>query len=181
MFVYTLLLFFQLTVPTVLNRPLPIRHLTIRDTTVNYIVLHNDGGTAGYNTARRTLIKRRLSYHYYIQANGTIVKLLDPKYEASHVGLSYWNGMLRINRYSIGICLENGISGLYTLNQYNSLTWLILSLQERFPDSTSRTIIGHSDVATPLGRKRDPGPLFDYQLLNRMLRNESLHRQISKE
>lgn len=175
------LLLFQLSIPTILDRPLPIRSLTIRDTTVNYIVLHNDGGTAGYNTARRTLIRRGLSYHYYIQANGTIIKLLDPKYEASHVGLSYWNGMFRINRYSIGICLENGINRPYTIHQYNSLTWLILSLQERFPDSTSRTIVGHSDVATPLGRKHDPGQFFDYQLLNRMLQNESLYRQISKE
>lgn len=178
---FTIALLLQLATPTILDRPLPVRRRITRDTTINYVILHNDGGTGGYSVARRTLIRRRLSYHYYISRNGNVIKMLDPKYEASHVGYSYWNGLFRINRYSIGICLENGISLAYSIEQYNSLAWLILNLQQRFPDSTTKTIVGHSEVALPLGRKTDPGPLFDYNHLNRILTDESNYRSLSKK
>jgi N-acetyl-anhydromuramyl-L-alanine amidase AmpD len=155
---------FQLTIPVILNDPLPIRNKQIRDTTKNYIVIHNDGG-GNYNIARRTLIRRRLSYHYYIKKDGTVIKLLDPRYQASHVGYSYWNGMFRINRYSIGICFENNGKTEYTKDQYHSSAWLINELQKRFPDQTSTVVVGHQDVARPLGRKIDPGPLFNWDTL----------------
>ena len=71
----------QLIVPTLLNKPLPSKK-TVRGAT-NYIVLHYDDG-GSYKSTRRTLIKKRNSYHYYIQRDGTIIKLIDPKYEASH-------------------------------------------------------------------------------------------------
>jgi N-acetyl-anhydromuramyl-L-alanine amidase AmpD len=167
----------QLVAPTLIDAPLPIRNKEFRDTTKNYIILHNDGG-GNYNIARRTLIKRRLSYHYYIKTDGTIIKLLDPKYQASHVGYSYWNGMFRINRYSIGICFENNGNTNFTNKQYYSSAWLITELQKRFPDQTSHTIIGHSDVALPLGRKADPGKLFDWKRLQYNMGNinESFYR-----
>lgn len=155
--------------PKIINHPLP-RRTEIRDTTKNYIIIHNDGGSGGYNVARRTLIRRHLSYHYYVKRDGTIIKLLDPKYEASHVGYSMWNGLVRVNRYSIGICLEDGISRPYTNKQYTSTAWLIRQLQRRFPDSTSHVIVGHSDVALPFGRKHDPGPKFNWNKLSILIK-----------
>ena len=152
----TLLLLLQLLEPKIIDHPLPVRKKEYRDTTKNYIVLHNDGGSAGYAVTRQTLIKRRLSYHYYIKRDGTIVKLLDPKYQASHVGYSLWNGLVRINRYSIGICLQDNDTHVYTEKQYTSTAWLVKQLQHRYPDSSSKVIVGHSDVARPLGRKPDP-------------------------
>lgn len=162
-----ILLIAQLLVPTIRSHPLPIKK-DIRDSTVNFIVLHYDAGDS-YNVARRTLIKRHLSYHYYIQRDGKIVKMVDPKYKASHVGLSYFKGYVRLNKYSIGICLQNNSKQPYTETQYNSLAYLISHLQKRYPDSTARVIVGHGDIAFPLGRKKDPGVLFDWQLLGNNL------------
>lgn len=162
----TLLLSLQLAV---VNHPLPVKKKELRDTTKNYIIIHNDGGSGGYSVARKTLIKRRLSYHYYVKRDGTVIKLLDPKYQASHVGYSMWKGLFRINRYSIGICLENGITTPYTDKQYDATAWLITQLRHRYRDTTTYTVVGHSNVALPLGRKDDPGKNFDWNKLFSLL------------
>lgn len=153
----------------VIDKPIPIRYKPLRDTTENYIVLHYDENDNYFGT-RQWLIKKGNSYHYYIERNGTIIKMVDPKYEAGHAGASLWNGHLRMNKYSIGICLENKPPQQYTQAQYISLSWLIKVLQKRFDDPTSHVILGHSDVAIPRGRKQDPGPQFDWNELRRLLK-----------
>lgn len=166
----------QLQAPIVLNKPLPVKR-EIRDSSANFIVLHYDDGNS-YSIARRTLIRRKLSYHYYVQRDGKIIKMVDPKYRASHVGLSYYKGYVRLNKYSIGICLQNNSKQSYTEEQYKSTAWLVNQLQTRYNDSTSAHVIGHSDVALPFGRKIDPGELFDWAKLKKYIteiRNEQPH------
>ena len=153
----------QLLAPTLLHKPLRSEK-KIRSTAANYIVLHYDEG-GSYKSTRRALIKKGNSYHYYIQRDGTIIKLIDPKYEASHAGISYYKKKVRLNKYSIGICLQNNPPEAYTEQQYNSAAWLIKQLQSRYKDSTSKVIIGHSDIAFPRGRKIDPGQHFDWEKL----------------
>jgi len=167
---WLLLALLQLMEPPIVNKPMPRASKTLRDTTKNFIVLHYDGGDS-YSIARRTLIRRHLSYHYYIERNGTIIKMVDPKYEASHAGTSLWRTYLRMNKYSIGICLQNNAKQEYTEKQYVSLAWLIKSLQKRFndADSTAHTILGHGDIATPRGRKQDPGEHFEWTKLYSLL------------
>lgn len=156
-----------------INRPLPIKKVERRDTTRNFIVLHYDG-SGNYSSARRWLIKKRNSYHYYIERSGRIIKLVDPKYQANHAGVSLWRTYLRMNKYSIGICLQNKPPQSYTEAQYTSLTWLIKQMQNRFKDkdSTAHVILGHSDVAVPRGRKEDPGEHFDWDKLYSLLRGD---------
>jgi len=158
-----MLLVVQLIVPTLLNKPLPSKK-SARSITANYIVLHYDDG-GSYTSTRRTLINKRNSYHYYIQRDGTIIKLIDPKYQASHAGISYYKGMVRLNKYSIGICLQNDPPEAYTEKQYNSVAWLINVLQHKYKDSTTKVLLGHSDIAFPRGRKQDPGVHFNWEKL----------------
>jgi N-acetyl-anhydromuramyl-L-alanine amidase AmpD len=173
----------QLAVPLLINKPIPDKH-EIRDSSVNYIVLHYDEG-GDYKIARVTLIKRHASYHYFVKRDGTIIKLLDPMYAGSHAGLSYYNGNFHINKYSIGICLENKPPQEYTRKQYTSTAWLIKSLQQRYRDSTSHIILGHSEVAWPRGRKQDPGKQFNWNTLHQLIdsttvrkHNESKHPKV---
>lgn len=157
--------------PVVIHKPLPRSSTKIRDTAnTNFIVLHYDDGD-GYAIARRTLIKRHLAYHYYIERSGRIIKMVDPKYEIAHAGPSLWRSYLRMNKYSIGICLQNNPPQQYTDVQYVSLAWLIKVIQNRFKDkdSTAYTILGHGDIATPRGRKMDPGEHFDWGKLYSIL------------
>lgn len=153
--------------PMVVDKPLPVEK-KIRDQTKNYIVLHYDDGST-YKGTRSALIKKGSSYHYYIQRNGTIIKLLDTKYQAGHAGISYYNGLFKLNKYSIAICLQNSPPQRYTAEQYKQLAWLIKQLQYKYKDGTSRIILGHSDIAMPRGRKRDPGNHFNWDTLHLLL------------
>ena len=161
-----MLLIAQLIAPTLLNKPLSVKK-TVRGH-INYIVLHYDDG-GSYKSTRRYLNKKGKSYHYYIQRDGTIIKLIDPKYEASHAGVSFYKGKIRLNKYSIGICLQNAPPEAYTEKQYNSAGWLIKQLQSRYKDSTSKIVIGHSDIAFPRGRKVDTGKHFKWKQLNKYI------------
>lgn len=161
---------FQLFVPVITTDIIPGKY-SIRDTSVNYIILHYDDGKS-YSSARNYLIKKGNSYHYYIKRSGTIVKLLDTKYEAGHAGLSFYKKYIRMNRYTIGICLQNKPPQKYTNEQYRSLTWLIHELQRKYTDSTAKIILGHSQIAIPRGRKKDPGKHFDWKKLHVLLRHK---------
>lgn len=154
--------------PLIINKPLPVKPLP-RDETKNYIILHYDEGTS-YSGTRSALIKKGSSYHYYIQRNGNIIRFVDTKYQAGHAGISYYKGLFKINKYSIGICLQNNPPQNYTNVQYERLAWLIQQLQHKYPDSTSKIILGHSDIAIPRGRKKDPGTHFDWNKLQTLLR-----------
>ncbi len=155
------------TQPVVVNKPLPVKKLP-RDESKNYIILHYDEGNS-YSGTRAALIKKGSSYHYYIQRNGNIIRLVDTKYQAGHAGISYYKGLFKVNKYSIGICLQNNPPQQYTDIQYQSLSWLIKQLQAKYPDSTSKIILGHSDIAIPRGRKKDPGNHFDWNKLRNLL------------
>lgn len=161
---------FQLFIPTITTDILPGKH-SLRDTTVNYIVLHYDDGKS-YKSVRQFLIKKGNSYHYYIKRDGTIVKLLDTKYEAGHAGLSFYKKYVRMNRYTIGICLQNKPPQQYTKEQYISAAWLIRQLQKKYTDSTARIILGHSEIAIPRGRKKDPGKHFNWKKLHALIRHK---------
>jgi len=139
--------------------PLPARG--IRDSTQNYIVLHNDGSNMTARQTHGVLSSRGLSYHYFVARDGNIYEYVNPKYIARHTGVSFHKGMLNWNNFSIGICLQ-GMNGLiYSNQQYESLGRLIQQLHNRYPDSKSRPILTHAEVAFPPGRKKDPGETFD--------------------
>lgn len=148
--------------PKVVERP--FFHEKIRKTTDNIIVIHYDS-SPNVQTTLRYLRKKKNSYHYIIDRYGVIYKLIDPKYEARHAGLSYFRGHFRINQYSIGICFVNDAVEDYTEKQYQSAAWLIQILKKRYPDISSDKIAGHSDIAIPRGRKHDPGEHFNWNYL----------------
>lgn len=150
-----------LQLPMIVNHPLPLKR-ELRDTTMNYIVIHNDESNS-YTQTRSWLIKKRNSYHYYIKRDGTIVQLVDTKYISKHAGISYWGGHFNLNNKSLSICLQNNNTQEYTEVQYKSLSRLVAYLQTRYRDTTSKTILGHNLVAVPFNRKDDPGDHFDWE------------------
>ncbi len=139
--------------------PLPPRG--IRDSTQNYIVIHNDGTNMTARQTHGVLRRRRLSYHYFVARDGKIYEYVNPKYIARHAGISLFDGIKLWNNFSIGICLQ-GMNGLmYSDQQYESLSKLVQQLHNRYPDSKTRPILTHAQVAFPFGRKKDPGETFD--------------------
>lgn len=154
----TLLLVLALQAPRITRLPLPAT--TVRDSTRNFIVIHNDGANMSAIDTRRVLQRRRLSYHYFVDRNGRIYEFVNPTYVASHAGISLHDGMLGWNDFSIGICLQ-GMNGLaYSDRQYESLQTLVNQLKQRYTNIGNR-LYTHSEIAFPWGRKKDPGETFD--------------------
>ena len=146
--------------PTTTKKLLPGKQL--RDTTKNYIVIHNDGGNLNAVSTRLVLRLRGLSYHYFITKSGNLYQFKDLKYTASHAGKSKYLDLRDWNKFSIGICLQGSDVTNYTKEQYETLNKLVTYLHSRYPDSMDKPIVSHADIAYPYGRKTDPGKHFDF-------------------
>jgi N-acetyl-anhydromuramyl-L-alanine amidase AmpD len=143
----------------IIQMPIQLRRTELRDTTRNYIVIHNDGSNMSAALTRNVLRRRRLAYHYFIDRQGKVYEYVNPRYRAPHAGISAADGMLKWNDFSIGICLQ-GMNGLiYSDAQYEGLQTLLGHLRTRY--KLQPRIYAHSEVAFPWGRKDDPGETFD--------------------
>jgi len=99
----------------------------------------------------------RVSSHYLIRRDGTLVQYVDPDKRAWHAGVSAWKGRERCNDFSIGVELEGSDDVPFAEPQYETLVALTRSLFARYGELE---IAGHSDIAP--GRKTDPGPWFEW-------------------
>ena len=99
----------------------------------------------------------RVSAHYLIRRDGTLIQYVDPDKRAWHAGVSSWKGRERCNDFSIGIELEVSDDVPFTEHQYEKLAELTKALFARYG---TLDLAGHSDIAP--GRKTDPGPWFDW-------------------
>jgi AmpD protein len=111
-----------------------------------------------------TIAALRVSSHFLIRRDGSLLQFVPCARRAWHAGESAWRGRPRCNDFSIGIELEGTDSLPYTDAQYRLLARLARALMQRYPIAD---IAGHSDIAA--GRKTDPGPAFDWPRLRRAL------------
>jgi len=107
----------------------------------------------------------RVSAHFFIRRDGTLLQFVPCALRAWHAGQSMWCGRERCNDYSIGIELEGADDVAFSDAQYGRLGALARALHARYPIAAS---VGHSDIAPE--RKTDPGPLFDWQRYRASLR-----------
>lgn len=110
-----------------------------------------------------------MSAHLVIKRDGSIVQFVDFNQRAWHAGLSSYQGRSGCNDFSIGIELEGADDICYTAIQYQQLALCIQALFRAYPTIPKPAIVGHSDIAP--GRKTDPGPLFNWQALAKLLSN----------
>jgi len=115
----------------------------------------------------------RVSSHFLIRRDGELVQYVPVDQRAWHAGESCFAGRERCNDFSVGIELEGLDDEPYTAEQYARLAELVSLLRNTVPSLQQAPLVGHSDIAP--GRKTDPGPAFDWQLLARLLkRRESV-------
>lgn len=105
----------------------------------------------------RELQGLRVSAHYLVRRDGSLVQYVDPDKRAWHAGASCWKGRSRCNDFSIGVELEGADDVPFSEDQYETLARLTRELQHRYGPLE---LAGHSEVAP--GRKTDPGPWFDW-------------------
>jgi N-acetylmuramoyl-L-alanine amidase len=134
------------------------------------IVLHYTGMEDSRSAIERLRDpEAKVSCHYLVDEDGTIVRMVSEEKRAWHAGRSYWRGNTDVNSASIGIELVNPGHEYgyrpFPEEQIDALVPLVADLKERY-GITRGNVVGHSDVAP--ARKQDPGELFPWARLAKL-------------
>ena len=134
---------------------------------IRFIIIHYTGMHNELSALNRLCnINAKVSAHYFIKKNGSVLNLVPPIYEAWHAGRSSWKGLNSLNKYSIGIEIQNsGHDNKYekfSQKQIVSTKKLLRCLINKYKINL-KNVLGHSDIAPD--RKKDPGEKFPWKEL----------------
>ena len=149
------------------ERPSPNRDARPEGAVPALVVLHYTGmHTAAAALDRLCDPAARVSAHYLIDEDGSVLRLVPEAAQAWHAGRSFWAGRCGLNATSLGIELVNpGHEWGYRPFPEAQLA----ALEELLRDLLGRWrigpegVLGHSDIAPD--RKQDPGELFSWRRL----------------
>ena len=132
---------------------------------IKFIVVHYTGMKSQSQAIKKLCDSRsKVSAHYFIKDDGKIINLVPDLYEAWHAGKSSWKNLKKLNRYSIGIEINNpGHDHGYRKfkdKQISALKKLLSNLTNKYKIKNCN-ILGHSDIAPD--RKKDPGEKFPWK------------------
>ena len=136
---------------------------------IKYIIIHYTGMKKEFFAINRLCnIKSKVSAHFFIKKNGSMLNLVPPLYEAWHAGRSNWKNLKSLNKYSIGIEIQNtghdNNCENFSKNQITSTKKLLKYLIREYKINP-KNVLGHSDIAPD--RKKDPGEKFPWKELSR--------------
>ena len=136
---------------------------------IKFVIIHYTGMKSEIKALKRLTDQRsKVSAHYFIEDNGNLISLIPDLYEAWHAGKSSWKSFKSLNKYSIGIEINNpGHNNGYknfTSKQIFTAEKLLKYLIRKY-NIKKHNILGHSDVAP--SRKKDPGEKFPWKYLSK--------------
>lgn len=136
-------------------------------TAIDLLLLHYTGmRSAEEALARLCDPAAKVSAHYVVCEDGTILALVPEERRAWHAGQSFWRGRTDTNARSIGVEIVNP-GHEFGYRPFPGIQ--MAAVRELCADILSRhaipaaNVLGHSDVAP--ARKEDPGELFDWRML----------------
>jgi len=129
----------------------------------NFVIIHHTSDET-VDQALRTLADpvRKVSAHYLIGRDGTIMQLVDERARAWHAGASKWGADTDLNSASLGIELDNNGREPFPDAQISALLRLLADIKERYSIPVAN-FLGHADVAPR--RKTDPSRYFPWKTL----------------
>lgn len=129
----------------------------------NFVILHHTSDD-GVDQALRALADplRRVSAHYLVGRDGSIIQLVDERARAWHAGESKWGADTDLNSASLGVELDNNGSEPFPDAQISALLRLLGDIRERYRIPVAN-FLGHADVAPR--RKADPSRYFPWKTL----------------
>lgn len=129
----------------------------------NFVIIHHTAQDSVQQTIKTfTKTETKVSAHYVIAEDGSVLQMLNDYLRAWHAGIGSWGRNTDINSASIGIELDNNGSEVFSEAQITSLIALLSKLKKDYGIPTEN-FIGHSDIAPT--RKRDPSALFPWKIL----------------
>ncbi|MDE2126607.1 MAG: N-acetylmuramoyl-L-alanine amidase [Armatimonadetes bacterium] len=147
------------------------------NTVINCVVLHATVLTSLNETvAAFEDPDRKVSAHFVVDKDGTVVQMVPVERRAWHAGVSVLDGVPRVNDYSVGIEMVNRNDGKdpYPPAQVAAVAGIIRLLRSRYTIPDSR-IVSHAAIALPPGRKTDPAG-FDFAAVLALARNPASTR-----
>ena len=134
---------------------------------IKFVIIHYTGMNSESKAIKRLCdSSSKVSSHYFIKNNGDLLNLVPDLYNAWHAGKSSWKKFKSLNRYSIGIEINNPGHEFkykkYSSKQISSLMKLLKDLKEKYKIK-KQNILGHSDISP--NRKKDPGEKFPWNKL----------------
>lgn len=136
---------------------------------VTMLVLHYTGMETGKGAIDRLADQQaKVSAHYVVEEDGTIIAMVDEQRRAWHAGLSYWRGITDVNSASIGIEIVNGGHDFALPDFPEAQIAAVIALSREIiarHGIAPVNVVGHSDIAP--GRKIDPGEKFPWERLAR--------------
>ncbi|MFL0412450.1 N-acetylmuramoyl-L-alanine amidase [uncultured Sphingomonas sp.] len=153
---------------TLIEAPSP--NFDDRTLPITMIVLHYTGMVDGESAiARLRDPGAKVSSHYVVAEDGTVLRLVPEDKRAWHAGQSHWRDVDDVNSASIGIEIVNPGHEFgyrpFPDEQIEAVIRLVHDIKDRY-QITRGNIVGHSDIAP--ARKRDPGELFPWGKLARL-------------
>tara|TARA_B100000963_G_scaffold348833_1_gene357014 strand:- start:128 stop:847 length:720 start_codon:yes stop_codon:yes gene_type:complete len=152
---------------------------------IKFIIIHYTGMKKESDAIKKLCIqKSKVSSHYFIKNNGDILNLVPDLFEAWHAGKSRWGKYNMLNKYSIGVEIQNpGHDHGYKkfkIKQISSLKKLLKFLIKKYKIN-KKNILGHSDIAP--SRKKDPGEKFPWKNLakNNLISWHNMNEKIIKK
>jgi N-acetylmuramoyl-L-alanine amidase len=134
---------------------------------VDMLVLHYTGMKTGAEAIERLCNRdAKVSAHYVVEEDGTILRLVGEDRRAWHAGLSSWRGFSNINQRSIGVEIVNpGHEFGYRPFPAAQMKMVAMLCRDILSRNTipARNVVAHSDIAP--ARKEDPGELFEWKTL----------------
>ncbi|MEG3150416.1 N-acetylmuramoyl-L-alanine amidase [Sphingomonas sp. ZT3P38] len=153
---------------TIIDTPSP--NFDERKLGISMIVLHYTGMPDAQSAIDRLRDPAaKVSAHYLVAEDGTILRMVAEDKRAWHAGKSRWRGIEDINSASIGIEIVNPGHEFgyppFPEEQIDALLPLVAEIKDRH-GITRGNVVGHSDIAP--ARKQDPGELFPWNRLARL-------------
>lgn len=153
---------------TVIDTPSP--NFDDRALPISMIVLHYTGMQDAESAIDRLRDpEAKVSAHYVVAEDGTVLRLVAEENRAWHAGKSHWRHIDDVNSASVGIEIVNPGHEFgyrpFPDEQVDAVIRLVHGIKDRY-EITRGNIVGHSDIA-PV-RKRDPGELFPWSRLARL-------------
>jgi N-acetylmuramoyl-L-alanine amidase len=153
---------------TIIDTPSP--NFDERTLPISMIVLHYTGMQDSASAiARLCDAEAKVSSHYVVDEDGTVLRLVPEDKRAWHAGRSHWRGTTDINSASVGVEIVNPGHEFgyrpFAGPQIDAVIRLVAAIKERHA-ITRGNVVGHSDIAPT--RKRDPGELFPWSKLAKL-------------
>jgi len=153
---------------TIIETPSP--NFDERTLGISMIVLHYTGMQDAQSAIDRLRDPAaKVSAHYVVAEDGTVLRMVAEDKRAWHAGKSRWRGIADVNSASIGIEIVNPGHELgyhpFPEEQIDALVPLVSDIKRRY-GITRGNVVGHSDIAP--ARKKDPGELFPWNRLSKV-------------